>query len=343
MPAGRAACAGVSSHCPQAKVRQASVVLLTRRSDLMCFGGVAARGSILAGEQPAPARPRARPRAPRAPMGTTLARGNRPRRRLDGSDGLLRVRQSLALLSGAPDPWSRVADGGSVSLDRLQAVGRSLGVARLLVSTEDGDAPLDVWCGPVSSRAMRPLPADARPVAGSRRIYCRSGILALPLRGPHVVFGVLTLIARSERQGWSEEQIQGGLELAQLAGRRARPVRGPPAGARELRFQPRRARPRFRATWRSSMRRAGWSRRTTRGRPPRPPSTPSSRAVRHLHPRCDDARRRTPRAPRGRDRRRAARSAATADARVLRGTTRPAAAGARCACSRSAGRRAARC
>ena len=70
---------------------------------------------------------------------------------------------------------------------------------------------------------MRPLPTDARPAVGSRRIYCRSGILALPLRGPHVVFGVLTLIARSERHGWSEEQIQGGLELAQmLADARAR-------------------------------------------------------------------------------------------------------------------------
>jgi len=137
----------------------------------------------------------------------------------------LHVRQSLALLGGAADPWSRVADGGSVSLDRLQAVGRSLGVARLLVSTEDGDAPLDVWCGPVSSRAMRPLPIDARPVPGSRRMYCRSGILALPLRGPHVVFGVLTLIARSERRGWSEEQIQGCLELAHwLAEARARYV-----------------------------------------------------------------------------------------------------------------------
>jgi two-component system, LuxR family, sensor kinase FixL len=135
----------------------------------------------------------------------------------------VRVRQSLALLSVSPDPWSRVDDGGSVSLDRLQAVGRSLGVARLLVSTEDGDAPLDVWCGPVSSRAMRPLPVDVRPVAGSRRIYCRSGVLALPLRGPHAVIGVLTLIARSERQGWSGEQIQGGLELAQwLAEARAR-------------------------------------------------------------------------------------------------------------------------
>ena len=136
---------------------------------------------------------------------------------------MVRVRQSLALLSGGPDPWSRLEDGGPVSLERLQAVGRSLGVARLLVSTDDGDAPLDVWCGPVSSRAMRPLPTDAPPSAGSRRIYCRSGILALPLRGPHVIFGVLTLIARSERHGWSEEQIQGGLELAQwLADARAR-------------------------------------------------------------------------------------------------------------------------
>jgi len=149
-------------------------------------------------------------------MGTTLARGNRPRRRLGGSDGLLRVRQSLALLSGVPELWSREADGGLVGLERLQAVGRDLGVARLIVSTEDGNAPLDVWCGPVSSRAMRPVPTSARPGAGSHRIYCRSGILALPLCGPRVVFGVLTLIARSERHGWSEEQIQGGLELAQL-------------------------------------------------------------------------------------------------------------------------------
>jgi two-component system, LuxR family, sensor kinase FixL len=129
---------------------------------------------------------------------------------------MARVRHSLALLSAAPDPWSRVDEGGAVCLERLQAVGRSLGVARLLVSTEDGDAPTDVWCGPVSSKAMRPLPTDARPAVGSRRIYCRPGILALPLGGPHVVFGVLTLIARSERHGWSEEQIQGGLELAQL-------------------------------------------------------------------------------------------------------------------------------
>ena len=81
-------------------------------------------------------------------MGTTLAHGNRPRRRLGGSDGLLRVRQSLALLSGGPDLWSREADGGPVGLERLQAVGRDLGVARLIVSTEDGSAPLDVWCGP---------------------------------------------------------------------------------------------------------------------------------------------------------------------------------------------------
>ena len=129
---------------------------------------------------------------------------------------MVRVQQSLALLSGGPDPWSRAGELGPSSLERLQAVGRSLGVARLLVSTEDGDTPLDVWCGPVSSRAMRPLPTDAPPSAGSRRIYCRAGILALPLRGPQVVFGVLTLIARSERHGWSEEQIQGGLELAQL-------------------------------------------------------------------------------------------------------------------------------
>ena len=127
---------------------------------------------------------------------------------------MVRVRQSLALLSAGPDPWSGAGELGPSSLEPLQAVGRSLGVARLLVSTEDGDAPLDVWCGPVSSRAMRPLPTDARPGAGSRRIYCRAGILALPLRAPHVVFGVLTLIARSERQSWSEEQIQGGLELA---------------------------------------------------------------------------------------------------------------------------------
>jgi hypothetical protein len=127
---------------------------------------------------------------------------------------MLRVRQSLALLSRAPNPWSPVGEGGSVPLEPLQAVGRSLGVARLLVSTDDGDAPLDVWCGPVSSRAMRPVPTDAKPNAGSRRIFCRAGILALPLRAPHRVFGVLTLIARSERRSWSEEQIQGGLELA---------------------------------------------------------------------------------------------------------------------------------
>ena len=128
----------------------------------------------------------------------------------------MRVRQSLALLSRGPDPWSTLGAGSPASLERLQAVGRSLGVARLLVSTEDGDTPLDVWCGPVSSRAMRPLPTEARPAASFRRIYCRSGVLALPLRGSHVVFGVLTLIARSERHGWSEEQIQGGIELAQL-------------------------------------------------------------------------------------------------------------------------------
>ncbi len=55
------------------------------------------------------------------------------------------------------------------------------------------------------------------------RIYCRSGILALPLRATHRVYGVLTLLARSERQSWSEEQIQGGLELAHwLAEARAR-------------------------------------------------------------------------------------------------------------------------
>jgi signal transduction histidine kinase len=136
---------------------------------------------------------------------------------------MLRVRESLALLTRGPAPWDRSSEGGPVSLEPLQGVGRSLGVARLIVSTDDGDPPLDVWCGPVSARAMRPVPADARPIPGSRRIYCRSGILALPLRGPHRVFGVLTLIARSERQAWSEGQIQGGLDLAHwLAGTRAR-------------------------------------------------------------------------------------------------------------------------
>ena len=156
-------------------------------------------------------------------MGTTLARGNRPRRRLDGSDGMLRVRESLARLNKGPEPWSPLGENRSPDLEPLQAVGRSLGVARLLVSTDDGDPALDIWCGPVSSRAMRPVPVDARPIAGSRRIYCRSGILALPLRTAHRIFGVLTLIARSERQSWSEQQIEGGLELAAwLAEARAR-------------------------------------------------------------------------------------------------------------------------
>jgi two-component system, LuxR family, sensor kinase FixL len=127
---------------------------------------------------------------------------------------MLRVRQSLAVLGARPDLWTRVLEADPAALEPLQAVGRHLGVARLLVSTDDGDAPIDVWCGPVSSRTMRPVPREARPGAGARRIYCRAGILALPLRAAHRTFGVLTLIARSERQGWSEEQIQGGLDLA---------------------------------------------------------------------------------------------------------------------------------
>ena len=136
---------------------------------------------------------------------------------------MLRVRESLARLNKGPEPWSPLGENRSPDLEPLQAVGRSLGVARLLVSTDDGDPALDIWCGPVSSRAMRPVPVDARPIAGSRRIYCRSGILALPLRTAHRIFGVLTLIARSERQSWSEQQIEGGLELAAwLAEARAR-------------------------------------------------------------------------------------------------------------------------
>src|SRR5215204_5472028 len=95
-------------------------------------------------------------------MGTTLVRGNRSRRRPDGSDGMLRVRECLALLSRGSSPWSRPGEDTPVSHERLQAVGRSLGVARLLVSTDDGDPPLDVWCGPVSSKTMRPIPPDAR-------------------------------------------------------------------------------------------------------------------------------------------------------------------------------------
>ena len=187
--------------------------------------------------------PACQPHAPRAPMGTTLARSNRPRRRLGGSDGLLRVRQSLALLSDGPDVWGREADGG---LERLQAVGRNLGVARLIVSTEDGNAPLDVWCGPVSSRAMRPVPTGARPGAGSHRIYCRSGILALPLRGPQVVFGVLTLIATQRAPRLVGGADPGRPRARAAARRRARPLRGTPAGAGELRLQPRRARLRVR-------------------------------------------------------------------------------------------------
>ena len=135
----------------------------------------------------------------------------------------MRVRESLALLKSGPAPWLGPAEGGPIALERLQAVGRCLGVARLLVSTDGEDPPLDVWCGPGSSRAMRPLPAAARLIPASRKFYCRSGILALPLRGVHQVSGVLTLVARSERQSWSEDQIQGGLELAQwLAETRAR-------------------------------------------------------------------------------------------------------------------------
>ena len=148
-------------------------------------------------------------------MGTMLARTIRVRRRPAGPDGLLRVRESLALLKSGPSPWLGPTEGGPVAFERLQAVGRSLGVARLLVSTDGEDPPLDVWCGPGSSRAMRPLPATGRPIPASRRFYCRSGILALPLRGVDGVSGELRLVARSERQSWSEDQIQGGLELAQ--------------------------------------------------------------------------------------------------------------------------------
>jgi hypothetical protein len=91
------------------------------------------------------------------------------------------IRQSLDAVRAAADLWNG-AGNASATLERLQAVGRDLGVARLLVSTEDGNAPLDVWCGPVSARARRPIPADAQPAAVSEGIYCRSGILALPLR-----------------------------------------------------------------------------------------------------------------------------------------------------------------
>jgi hypothetical protein len=80
------------------------------------------------------------------------------------------IRQSLGVLRAAADLWSG-AGNASASLERLQTVGRFLGVARLLVSTEDGDAPLDVWCGPVSARARRPIPADVQPAAASEGIY----------------------------------------------------------------------------------------------------------------------------------------------------------------------------
>src|SRR4051812_9053458 len=86
--------------------------LLARRSAVISFGDAAA---ILrppcrraTGCDAAPAR---RPRAPRAPMGTTLARGHRTRRRLDGSGGMVRVRESLALLDKRRDPWSRLGEG----------------------------------------------------------------------------------------------------------------------------------------------------------------------------------------------------------------------------------------
>ena len=177
---------------------------------------------------------------------------------------MLRVRQALAMSSKGPDIWSRALEAGPAALEPLQAVGRGLGVARLLVSTDDGDAPIDVWCGPISSRAMRPAPADVRPTAGSRRIYCRSGILALPLRAPQRVVGVLTLIARSERENWSEDQIQGGLELAHwLAEARARFEAGRRRSRTPISAAP--CSPRCPATWPSSTRRAGSSRRTTRG------------------------------------------------------------------------------
>jgi C4-dicarboxylate-specific signal transduction histidine kinase len=132
------------------------------------------------------------------------------------------IRESLGVLRAAADLWSGAGDA-NVHLEPLQTVGRNLGVARLLVSTDDGDAPLDVWCGPVSARARRPIPADAQPAAVSEGIYCRSGILVLPLRSSEGRVGQLTLIARSDRQIWSDEQIQGGIALAQwLADTRAR-------------------------------------------------------------------------------------------------------------------------
>jgi C4-dicarboxylate-specific signal transduction histidine kinase len=126
---------------------------------------------------------------------------------------MLRIRQSLAGLRAGADLWSDAGDARA-HLEPLQTVGRTLGVARLIVSTDDGDAPLDVWCGPVSARARRPIPVEAQPAAVSQHIYCRCGILALPLRQSQHVFGVLTLVARSDREIWSGEQIQGGTELA---------------------------------------------------------------------------------------------------------------------------------
>ena len=104
-----------------------------------------------------------------------------------------------------------------------------------------------------------------------------------------------------------------------VAGRRARPVRGPPPGARELRFQPRRARLGFgRRGGPRCDRPARRDERLVGGRRVHPQPRRQGH-VRNVHPRRDDARRRAARAPRGRNRRRAARSAATAGARVLVG------------------------
>ena len=137
---------------------------------------------------------------------------------------MLRVRESLARLNRGPDPWSPVSENGSREISSpCRLLDEASGWRAFSYRPMTATSALDIWCGPVSSRAMRPVPADARPIAGSRRIYCRSGILALPLRAAHRVFGVLTLIARSERQSWSEQQIEGGLELAAwLAEARAR-------------------------------------------------------------------------------------------------------------------------
>ena len=232
---------------------------------------------------------------------------------------MVRVRQSLALLSGGPDPWSRAGELGP-SQSRATAGGRTK-------PWRGAPSRLDRGWRHSARCVVRPgfLQGHASP---SDRCATQRGLPPHLLPRRHPGSAASRAAGRLRRAHADRAQraprlvgrTDSGRPRARAAARRrARPVRGPAAGARELRFQPRRAR--LGGRRRGGPRcdgPAGRDERVVGGR--RGLAQPRRQGhVRHVHPRGDHAHRRTARTPRDRHRRRAARSAATADAGVLVG------------------------